>query len=101
MTKQEEKILLDWISNFKPIKTFNLKHTSYELKHIFERTEQGFYITNDEFKDAMLKAGFKVKDKSAVNWVLIFLRNPLILNVNKKTFILFKNIIRKISNRIF
>lgn len=69
LTKQEEKILLDWISNFKPIKTFNLKHTSYGLKHIFERTEQGFYITNDEFKDAMLKAGFKVKDKSAVNWV--------------------------------
>jgi hypothetical protein len=27
-----------------------------------------FYVTNGEFKGAMLKAGFKVLDKTEMNW---------------------------------
>jgi hypothetical protein len=65
----QQKHLIEWINaNFEPIKTFNTRHTSYGLKHVFE-SDGGFYISNGAFKGAMLKCGFKVKDKSALNWV--------------------------------
>lgn len=68
LTPGEQKHLTDWIKeNLEPIKTFNLRHTSYGLKHIFERNG-GFYIGNGAFKGAMLKCGFRVKDRSALNW---------------------------------
>lgn len=69
LTPGEQKHLTDWIKeNLQPIKTFNLRHTSYGLKHVFERNG-GFYIGNGAFKGAMLKCGFRVKDRSALNWV--------------------------------
>jgi hypothetical protein len=68
LTPGEQKHLTDWIkANLEPIQGFNLRHTSYGLKHIFEKTG-GFYIGNGAFKGAMLKCGYKVKDKSALNW---------------------------------
>jgi len=69
LTPGQQDHLTRWIKeNFDPIKTFNTRHTSYGLKHIFERNG-GFYVSNGAFKGAMLKCGFKVKDKSALNWV--------------------------------
>lgn len=70
LTDKEHGILLDWIkSNLLPRQTFNNAKTSYGLKHIFERSENGFYIDNDCFKAAMVECGFNVKDKTALNWV--------------------------------
>jgi hypothetical protein len=60
----------EWIDkNTVKIKSFNNKHTSYDLKHIFEKSENGFYISNDMFKQTMLRCGFKVKDILATNWI--------------------------------
>lgn len=41
--------------------------TSYGLKHILEH-DTGIYLTNNEFKDAMLKAGFSPVDPRELNW---------------------------------
>lgn len=67
MPKEEQEILLSWIKrNFIMIETFNTRHSSYDLKRSFE--VDGFYITNGQFKGAMLKAGFSVKDRKVDNW---------------------------------
>lgn len=69
LTPGEQHRLVEWIkNNFEPIRTFNLRHTSYGLKHIFERSPGGFYIGNGAFKGAMLKCGYKVRDKADLNW---------------------------------
>lgn len=65
----ELKILCDWIKeNLIPIKSFNMDDSSYRLKHIFEQSPGGFYVTNDTFKQAMKLCGFNVKDESEINW---------------------------------
>lgn len=82
LTKKEHAILIDWIKkNLLPRETFNNVKTSYGLKHIFERSEQGFYIDNDCFKSAMVECGFKVKDETEVNWVFnISQKSPALNN---------------------
>lgn len=66
----DEEVALRWwiIENFIKRKTVNTRYTSYGLKHVFERSENGFYITNDEFKRAMLDCGFLPGDETALNW---------------------------------
>ena len=68
---ERKKLLLDWIdTNLYPIQGFNTNHTSYGLKHRIKFPEGiDHYFYNGEFKGAMLKCGFKVKDKDALNWV--------------------------------
>lgn len=66
---EQKEILQDWIfKNFEIAERFNLTHTSYGLKHLFEKSPEGFYITNGQFKGAMLNAGYKVKDHKELNW---------------------------------
>ncbi|MFR4543126.1 MAG: hypothetical protein ACLUCE_10980 [Streptococcus sp.] len=70
LSQEEHSILIEWIkANFIPIQSFNNRKTSYGLKHIFERSEHGFYIDNDDFKSAMKECGFRAKDETALNWV--------------------------------
>lgn len=70
---EKQQRLLSWINeSLDPIKTFNTRHTSYGLKHVYEsqtRDGEDNYVTNGEFKGAMLKSGFRVKDETALNWV--------------------------------
>jgi len=64
LDKSTQQKLLDWInSNLTERKYFNRKITSYGLKHMLP-----FYVTNGEFKGAMLEAGYKVLDKTEMNW---------------------------------
>jgi uncharacterized protein YozE (UPF0346 family) len=42
-------------------------HSSYGLKHILER-DTGIYMTNNQFKDAMLLAGHKPVNPRELNW---------------------------------
>lgn len=68
--------LLEFCCSINKIKTFNTRRSSYGLKHVFERkyrevlpgTFESSYVTNGQFKGAMLKAGFEVKDKVQLNW---------------------------------
>jgi hypothetical protein len=42
------------------------KRTSYGIKHDFEHG--GFYLTNGQFKGAMLAAGYQPEDAQELNW---------------------------------
>jgi len=70
LSEQEYDALKEWIEhNLVPIKTFNDFKTSYGLKHIFEFSENGFYVDNDTFKKAMVECGFRVRSRNTENWV--------------------------------
>ena len=66
LTKEEQATLLDWCRQLEKQEKINKKHTSYGLKHIFEKNN--FYITNGAFKGAMVVAGFDTADEKALNW---------------------------------
>ena len=70
LSGREQQVLTDWCKdNFISRKTPTPQHSSYGLKHRFEAAENGFYITNGQFKGAMLKAGFKPVDRRVLNWI--------------------------------
>lgn len=57
-----------WIRTFiQPAKRFNHLISSYGLKHLFEAVVRE-YVTNDQFKGAMLKAGYSPYDPAKLNW---------------------------------
>lgn len=62
LSKNEQQILLEWCKSISKRKSINREKTSYSLKRIFENSKNGFYIDNDTFKEAMLKAGFNYED---------------------------------------
>lgn len=68
MDEGEKYKLLVWCLTLKKNKNINNSFCSYGLKDIYERGLNGQYVTNGEFKGAMLVAGFKVADVSSVNW---------------------------------
>lgn len=76
LNEVKKNALLEFCYSINKIKTFNVRRSSYGLKHVFERiysealsgTFEGSYITNGQFKGAMMKAGFKVKDETRLNW---------------------------------
>lgn len=63
-----DKVLKWCKKSFIKTNGFNIRHTSYGLKHILQ-DEDGTYLTNGAFKGAMLLAGFDVKDVQELNWV--------------------------------
>lgn len=83
LTEEQHSILINWIeTNIYPRKTFNDVKTSYGLKHLFEFSENGFYVDNECFKLAMLECGFKVRNKSELNWVFnISQKSPALQNM--------------------
>lgn len=66
----QKEIVTRWIKkNILPRKTPLNEHTSYGLKHIFEWSDTGFYMTNGEFKGAMIASGFEpVKEDLNCNY---------------------------------
>ena len=67
-TREIQKTVYDWIAhNIVPRNTPNRWHSSYGLKHIFQ-SDTGIYLTNNEFKDAMLRCGFQPVDPAELNW---------------------------------
>lgn len=66
--KEEQEIVMAWIrENFIPRKTVLYGNTSYGLKHILQH-DTNIYLTNNEFKDAMLQCGFEPSDPDELNW---------------------------------
>lgn len=66
--KAEMDLAMRWIKeNIRPRKTPNRGSTSYWLKHVLER-DTGLYLTNNEFKDAMLLSGYEPVNPNALNW---------------------------------
>jgi hypothetical protein len=69
LTDQQQKYLLAFINaSYRTRANRNNDCTSYTLKHQFEHWSLGFYITNDQFKGAMLKSGYKVYNPEDLNW---------------------------------
>lgn len=76
LNEVKKKALMEFCNSLDKIKSFNMRHSSYGLKHIFESkyreelqdASEGSYITNGQFKSAMLKNGYDVKDKTQLNW---------------------------------
>ena len=60
----------EWIKiHIIPAKRANNKYTSYSLKHMVENWSTGnLYITNNQFKDAMMTAGYMPVDENELNW---------------------------------
>lgn len=70
LTPKQRGIIQDWIKReVEPykIKTFR-GVSSYALKHVFEESEGGFYITNGQFKGSLDAAGYEPKDRNVKNW---------------------------------
>ena len=57
-----------WIDTYiSPAKVYKNWLNSYVLKQMFEWTVN-FYVSNDEFKAAMLEKGYMPKDSFELNW---------------------------------
>lgn len=70
LSKHQQAVLQLWISqHLKPHKQKSFGTvSSYWLKHYFEYSQRGFYITNGALKGAMKASGFEAKDESYKNW---------------------------------
>ncbi len=67
LTQTERQVVRYWINHaVAHAKRINPHMTSYGLKHHFEH--EGFYVTNGQFKGAMLLAGYTPDDIQALNW---------------------------------
>jgi len=68
LSKEKQDEICQWIKdNFIQRKTPLHGRTSYGLKHILT-ANIGLYLTNNEFKGAMLKCGFNPVDDTEQNW---------------------------------
>lgn len=68
LSSEEKGVLAEWISqHLTPRKTANYRHSSYGLKHHFQRNT-GLYVNNGAFKGAMLEAGYQAVNKRKQNW---------------------------------
>lgn len=73
LPKDYQKYVMEWISGLKETKVSVLSTSSYGLKHVVEQNSYDeigtrIYMTNNQFKDAMLLAGFEPTNPNALNW---------------------------------
>lgn len=65
---EEMEEVFKWIhEKLIPRKTHLTGRSSYGIKHTLER-DTGIYLTNNEFKDAMLLCGYSPVDPNELNW---------------------------------
>lgn len=69
LAPEDQKTVLKWIAEnlLQTEKTPNRHHSSYGLKHYLTR-DTGIYLTNNQFKDAMLLSGFAPVKVNELNW---------------------------------
>ena len=68
LPKEEMDKCLNWIkANIVARKTPYPYQTSYSLKHKLQH-DLGIYLTNNQFKDAMLECGFEPVNPDELNW---------------------------------
>lgn len=80
--KEQESLIKFCVTYFIPRKTRNPHYTSYGFKHMFENAEGGFYITNGQFKGAMLIAGYKPVNKFCLNSVYCISQKSPVFKLN-------------------
>lgn len=68
LPKRQQKEVLKWIKdNISPRKTPNKVYHTYRLKHVLQ-WDIGIYLTENQFKDAMLKSGYYPVDVYESSW---------------------------------
>ncbi len=68
LTQSDQEKVLAWIkANILPRKTPLLSRSSYGMKHILQY-QIGIYLSNNQFKEAMLNCGFKPIKEQELNW---------------------------------
>ncbi len=69
LPENQKEIMDNWITlNIWPQEKPGKNYTSYALKILFEQSPDGFFITNRQFKEAMLRCGFSPVNKNKLNW---------------------------------
>ena len=73
LSKEVSDPLDNWIKKLKVNTEFNYNHTSYGIKHCFEKISSTLFgkvicISNDQFKYAMYKNNFKPDNYEDKNW---------------------------------
>jgi len=68
LEEKEQAAVLGWIhDNIAPASRTHKGGTSYGIKHLIQ-FELGIYMTNNQFKDAMLYAGYIPVNQFDLNW---------------------------------
>ena len=58
----------EWITRYlAPRKTPMFTWSSYGIKHVLQ-SDTGIYLTNNQFKDAMMRCGYDPVDPDTLNW---------------------------------
>lgn len=66
LTPEQQNFILEFLeNNFFPRETFNQKYSAYGLKQVF--TRKYFYVTQEQFVEAMCRVGFSVKMSASGN----------------------------------
>lgn len=73
LSNEVSEPLDNWIKELKTSTEYNYDHTSYGIKHYFEKISntlfgKPFCVSNDQFKYAMYKNGFEPDDYNDKNW---------------------------------
>ena len=68
LTKEEQEIVLNWIrDNIRATKTPLKSRSSYGIKHLMT-DDTKIYVTNNQFKHAMLLCGYEPVEDYKLNW---------------------------------
>lgn len=68
LPKEDVEIAMKWISeHISPAKRLLKGRSSYGIKHLLQEDTE-LYLTNNQFKDAMLQAGYEPVDENELNW---------------------------------
>ena len=70
LTKYSQKSFVkacEWLFNMDKVNSFNKKHASYWIKHVFEEHSSGCYIANGVFIAAAIHSGFKIDSTDDLN----------------------------------
>jgi len=62
LTPEQQDFIVKWVNdNFVKTKNVNYSYSAYGLKQKFSRLY--FYVSTDQFVEAMIRAGFSFKEK--------------------------------------
>ncbi len=69
LSAEQQRVLVEWIRDVMVPAEPDFPHSSYNMKHEFQFSPQGFYTTNGAFRGAMLAAGYLPVNEYEVNWL--------------------------------
>lgn len=68
LPEEEQQKVFEWIREYiKPRRIVNRRHSSYGIKHALYHFTK-VYVTNNQFKHAMLLCGYEPVDANELNW---------------------------------